>query len=163
MNSWTYIWHMHKDISGNLSGISQLFFFSKKGRNKLLHFSLSGAHLCLVVWVEEQSIWTFPKHLLSVHPDGPSRPDTGLVKKSRRFPEVPVERRCAIGQRMAVKQKSVYCILIFTAWITASHASCWYVGGGGGALSRKLDCSQGRQDCLLQLWFLFKPHKSDRH
>lgn len=52
-------------------------FFKRKGRRKLLHSSLSGIHLCLVVWIEEQSIWTFPKPILSVHPDGPNPPDTG--------------------------------------------------------------------------------------
>lgn len=37
------------------------------------------------------------------------------------------------------------------------------LGCEGGAVSWELDFSQRRQGCLLQLWFLFKPHKSDRH
>lgn len=81
-------------------------------------------------------------------------------KKSGRFRKVPAERRCEMGQRMAVKQKSAYCVLIVTAWITASQTSCWDVGG---LCPENWTSAREGRTCWLQLWVLFKPHKSDRH
>lgn len=101
------------------------------------------------VQIEEKSIWTFPKHNLSVHPDGPNPPDAGgeeiqeIEAARRKSSEGPSGCRCEIGQRMA-KQKSVYCVLPFTACITAPQTCCWDV-------IRGLDSSQGRRDCLLHL------------
>lgn len=100
--------------------------------------SLSGPCLwfCVAaVWIEEQSIWTFPKHNLSVHPDGPNPPHAGgeeiqeIHAGRRKSSEGPSGCRCEIGQRMAVKQKSVYCILLFTACITAFQTGCLDVRG----------------------------------
>lgn len=87
------------------------------------------------VQIEEKSIWTFPKHNLSVHPDGPNPPDAGgeeiqeIEAGRRKSSEGPSGCRCEIGQRMAVKQKSVYCVLLFTACITAPQTGCWDVRG----------------------------------
>lgn len=89
------------------------------------------------VRIEEKSIWTFPKHNLSVHPDGPNPPDAGgeeiqeIEAARRKSSEGPSGCRCEIGQRMAVKQKSVYCVLLFTACITAPQTCCWDVFRSG--------------------------------
>lgn len=124
LNSWTPILHIMLNISyGNF-------------RVPSFHFlELACGGQTLVVWIEEQSFWMFPKHNLSVHPDGPNPPDAGgeeiheIQAGKRKISEGPSGCRCEIGQRMAVKQKSVYCILLFTACIAASQRGCWDVRG----------------------------------
>lgn len=128
-------------------------FFLKEGK-KVLHSALSGAHLCLVVWIEEQSIWTFPKPSLSVHPDGPNRPDAG-GEEVREISEGPSGAQVWNGTKdgsettVSLLCPHRYCL---DNCISDKLLGCGGGGGGGGggwgAVSRKLDFSQGRQDML---------------
>lgn len=57
--------------------------------------------------------------------------------------------------KISVLYPSLYCLY--------NCISDRLLGCERGPVSRGLDFSQGRQDCLFHLWFLFKPHKSDGH
>lgn len=113
-----------------------------------------------VVWIEEQSIWTSPKHMLSVPPDGPNRQDVGreeIQEIFRRSQWAQVWSRTKYGGETKVRllYPHLYCL--------DTCISERLLGCEGGTLSRKLDLSQVRQHGLVQLWFLLKAHKSDRH